>query len=183
MEKFSIVKRRKKGALEPGGEEHFQIIGTQGLQEQDLIEIPSSALMKQSPGNVEKETLTLAESGGDINETISINLTPEQYELVKSSQYIKYFLDGESSGVSLDVLKQRDGHIVFNFQFKKVDTVKMLKPVHVCQMLLISKSSLMNLVKSNKMRSYKIGRLRRFLLQDILDYLSRSEEFYKSPEV
>jgi excisionase family DNA binding protein len=182
MEKISIVKRRKKGALEPGGEEHFQIIGTQGLQEQDLIEIPSSAL-KQSPGNVEKETLTLEESGGDINETISIDLTPEQYGLVKSSQYIKYFLEGESSGVSLDMQKQRDGQIVFNFQFKKVDTVKMLKPVHVCQMLLISRSSLMNLVKSNKMRSYKIGRLRRFLLQDILDYLSRSEELFKSLEV
>jgi excisionase family DNA binding protein len=182
MEKISIVKRRRKGALEPGGEENFQIIGTQGLQEQDLIEIPSSAL-KQSPGNVEKETLTLAESGGDINETISINLTPEQYGLVKSSQYVQYFLDGESSGVSLDMQKQRDGQMVFNFQFKKVDTVKMLKPGHVCQMLLISRSSLMNLVKSNKMRSYKIGRLRRFLLQDILDYLSRSEELFKSPEV
>lgn len=76
MEKISIVKRRKKAASEPGGEEHFQIIGTQGLPERDSIETPSSAL-KQSSGNVEKETFTLAESVGDINETISINLTPE----------------------------------------------------------------------------------------------------------
>jgi excisionase family DNA binding protein len=181
MEKISIVKRRKKGALESGGDELIRI-GAQGLQEQDLMELPSSEL-KRSPDNVEKETYALAESNRNINETISINLTPEQYALVKSSQYVKYFLDGESSGVSLDMQKQRDGQIVFNFQFKKVDTVKMLKPVHVCQMLQISRSSLMNLVKSNKMRSYKIGRLRRFLLQDIIDYLSRSEECFRSSEV
>jgi excisionase family DNA binding protein len=43
-------------------------------------------------------------------------------------------------------------------------------------MLQISNSLLMNLVKSRKIRSYKVGRLRRFLLQDVLDYLSRSEE-------
>ncbi len=179
MEKISIVKRRKKAALEPGGEEHSHIIGNRVVSEQDLIEIPSRAL-QQSPGIVEKEIVTPAESGGVINETISINLTPEQYELVKSSQHIKYFLNGESSDVSLDMQKQSDGKIVFNFQFKKLDTVKMLKPGHVCQMLLISRSSLMNLVKSNKVKSYKIGRLRRFLLQDILDYLANSEELSKS---
>lgn len=166
----------------PDGEEHPRIIGAQELQEQDLMEIPSSAL-KQSPGNAERETLKLSESVGDTNETISINLTPDQYEFIKSSQYIKYFLDNESSGVSLDMQKQRDGQIVFNFQFKKVDTVKMIKPEHVCQMLMISRRSLMHLVKSNKLSSYKIGGLRRFLLQDILDYLIRSEEVFTSSEV
>ncbi len=47
-------------------------------------------------------------------------------------------------------------------------------------MLQISNSLLMNLVKSKKIRSYKVGRLRRFLLQDVLDYLSRSEEVFGS---
>jgi len=181
MEKFSIVKRRKKGSLGPFGERPPKI-GIQTLSEHELIEIPSSVL-KRSSNNVEEETFALDESDEEINETISINLTPEQYDLVKSSRYVKYFLNGDSSGVSLDMQKQRDGQIIFNFQFKKVDTVKMLKSGHVCQMLQISSSSLMNLVKSKKIKSYKIGRLRRFLLQDILDYLSRSEDVFASSGV
>jgi excisionase family DNA binding protein len=41
----------------------------------------------------------------------------------------------------------------------------------------------MTLVKSRKIRSYKIGRLRRFLLEDILDYLSKSEETFINSKV
>ncbi|HYA14794.1 MAG TPA: helix-turn-helix domain-containing protein [Syntrophales bacterium] len=180
MKKFSIVKRRREEALPFGGRPSG--IGTQVLAERELIEVPSSVL-KISSNKMEKETYTLDESDEDIDETISIDLTPDQYELVKSSSYVKYFLNGESSGVSLDINKQKDGQIIFNFQFRKVETVKMLKTDHVCQMLQISKSSLMNLVNSKKIKSYKIGRLRRFLLQDILDYLSRSEEFVASSKV
>ena len=154
--------------------------GIQVLPESELIEIPST-MLRNSSNNIEKEAATLDES--NIDETISIDLTPDQYELVKSSRYVKYFLNGDSSGVSLDMQKRRDGQIIFNFQFRKVETVKMLKSGHVCQMLQISRSLLMNLVKSNKIKSYKIGRLRRFLLQDIFDYLSKSEEVFGSPGV
>ncbi len=181
MEKFSIVKRRRKETLEPFGG-RLSRIGIQVLPEKELIEIPSSVL-KRSSSNIEEEVTTLDESDEDIDETISIDLTPDQYELVKSSRYVEYFLNGNSSGVSLDMQKRRDGQIIFNFQFKKVETVKMLKSGHVCQMLQISNSSLMKLVKSKKIKSYKIGRLRRFLLQDILDYLSRSEEIFGSSSV
>jgi excisionase family DNA binding protein len=125
----------------------------------------------------------LEASAKDINEAISINLTPEQYNLVKSNRYVKYFLNGDSNGVSLDIQRHTEGQIIFNFQFKKVDIVRMLKAKHVCQMLEISNSLLMKLVKSQKIRSYKIGRVRRFLLQDVLDYLSRSEEFTESSEL
>ncbi|HVO65869.1 MAG TPA: helix-turn-helix domain-containing protein [Syntrophales bacterium] len=179
MKKFSIVKRRKEEALEPF-DGQASGIGTQALPERELFEVPSNVL-KGIPNNMGKETYT--EMDEDIDETISIDLTPDQYELVKSSRYVKYFLNGDSSGVSLDMHKRRDGQIIFNFQFRKVETVKMLKSGHVCQMLQISKSSLMNLVKSKKIKSYKIGRLRRFLLQDILDYLSKSVEVFGSSEV
>jgi len=142
-----------------------------------LTEIPTH-ILRQSASNVGEETSTLGGFSEDSEGAISVKLTPEQYNLVKSSQYIKYFLNGEANGVSLDVQKRPDGQIVFNFQFKKVDTVKMLKSEHVCQMLQISKSLLMKLVKSQKIKSYKIGKLRRFLLEDIIDYLSKSEEIF-----
>jgi excisionase family DNA binding protein len=171
MEKISIVTRRKKGHPENGKE---QCLGTEGQTLQELTEIPSH-LLKQDTGGLKEEVSEVEEFPSD-SESISIKLTPEQYNLVKSSQYVNCFLDGESSGVSLDMLQRPDGQIVFNFQFKKVDTVRMLKSQHVCQMLQISESLLMSLVRSRKIRSYKIGRLRRFLLEDILDYLSKSED-------
>jgi len=174
MEKISIVKRRKKGQLEPDRERTLGLEG-QKLPLQELTEIPTR-LLKQSEGSVNECGASVEECPADSSQSISIKLTPEQYDLVKSSQYVNYFLNGESSGVSLDTVQRPDGQIVFNFQFKKVDTVKMLKSQHVCQMLQISESLLMNLVKSRKIRSYKIGRLRRFLLEDILDYLSKSED-------
>jgi len=177
MEKISIVKRRKKSTQEPGKDQPLED-SARLFQSQELTEIPAHVLRRFPT----KEDASEESEEADAH-AVSINLTPEQYNLVKASQYVKYFLDGKSSGVSLDVQKSPDGQIVFNFQFKKVDTVKMLKSQHVCQMLQISSSLLMNLVKSGKIKSYKIGRLRRFLLEDILDYLSKSEEIFKTSEV
>ena len=177
MEKISIVKRRKKEFWEPEREQSPGI--DMEVEEHELTEMPTRELQLSS-SNTDKGMPTPDAPEKNSDETISINLTPEQYDLVKSSQYVKYFLKGEASGVSLDVQKHGNGQIIFNFQFRKVNTVKMLKSEHVCHMLQISKSTLIKLVKLKKMKSYKIGRLRRFLLQDILDYLSRSEEVFKS---
>ncbi|MEI7637345.1 MAG: helix-turn-helix domain-containing protein [Syntrophus sp. (in: bacteria)] len=173
MEKISIVKRRKKGLLEPGKGQFDGQVPSQ----RELTEVPT-ILLRQSSGGMDANPHEPEEFPGDddLKEAISIKLTPEQYNLVKSSQYVDYFLNGKSSCVSLDMRQRPDGQIVFNFQFKKADTVKMLTSQHVCLMLQISKSFLMNLVKTGKIRSYKIGRLRRFLLEDILDYLSKSED-------
>ena len=180
MEKFSIVRRRKDVSFEPDGEQHHRI-GSNSLHEKELIKMPSIVL-NQTPKYVRKESHTLETTTTDINDAISINLTPEQYDLVKSNRYVKYFLNGDGTGVSLDIQKHKEGQIIFNFQFKKVDIVRMLKAKHVCQMLQISNGLLMSLVKSKKIKSYKVGRLRRFLLQDVLDYLSRSEEVLGSLE-
>ena len=181
MEKISIVRRRRNEDFEPRGQRQSDI-DSQLLHGRELIEI-SSGVLKQSPKSAKEEPHGLGESDKNIDEAISVNLTPEQYDLVKSNRYVNYFLNGDSTGVSLDIQKHTEGQIIFNFQFKKVDIVKMLKAKHVCQMLQISNSLLMNLVKSKKIRSYRIGRLRRFLLQDVLDYLSKSEELTESSEL
>jgi len=44
-------------------------------------------------------------------------------------------------------------------------------------MLQISKSFLQKLVNEKKINSYKLGRRRRFLLEDILEYLSNDDVF------
>jgi excisionase family DNA binding protein len=68
------------------------------------------------------------------------------------------------------------GRIVFNFRLKTDETLKMLTVSQVGQMLQISRSFLIRLVKTKKIKSYKFGRLRRFLLTDVIDYLSFSED-------
>lgn len=83
-------------------------------------------------------------------------------------------------GVERPVIE--DGRIVFNFRLKTDDTLKMLTVSQVGQMLQISKSFLIRLVKAKKIRSYKFGRLRRFLLTDVIDYLSFSEDQVVSPK-
>jgi excisionase family DNA binding protein len=77
-------------------------------------------------------------------------------------------------GVERPVIE--DGRIVFNFRLKTDDTLKMLTVSQVVQMLQISKSFLIRLVKAKRIKSYKFGRLRRFLLTDLIDYLSFSED-------
>jgi len=53
----------------------------------------------------------------------------------------------------------------------------MIAPNQVCQMLQVSRSFLQKLVHENKIKSYKLGRMRRFLLEDILEYLSSEVDF------
>ena len=77
-------------------------------------------------------------------------------------------------GVERPVIE--DGRIVFNFRLKTDETLKMLTVTQVGQMLQISRSFLIRLVKAKKLKSYKFGRLRRFLLTDVIDYLSFSED-------
>jgi excisionase family DNA binding protein len=77
-------------------------------------------------------------------------------------------------GVERPVIE--DGRIVFNFRLKTDETLKMLTVTQVGQMLQVSKSFLLRLAKTKKIKSYKFGRLRRFLLTDVIDYLSFSED-------
>jgi excisionase family DNA binding protein len=79
-------------------------------------------------------------------------------------------------GISVERAVIENGRIVFNFRIKTDDTLKMLTVTQVGQMLQISKSFLLRLVKAKKIKSYKFGRLRRFLLTDVIDYLSFSED-------
>lgn len=80
------------------------------------------------------------------------------------------------SGIAIDQPTMEDGRVTFNFRLRTDETLKMLKPEQVCQMLQISKTFLVKLVRLGRIRSYKFGRLRRFLLSDIIDYLTASED-------
>ena len=108
---------------------------------------------------------------------ISITMTKEQSTLLLQSEYIKELLSGAKSDPSLDIKLTPDGRISLNYHFNDSLIIRMLSPNQVCQMLQISRSFLQKIINEKKLNSYKLGRMRRFLLEDILEYLSSDTEF------
>jgi len=111
----------------------------------------------------------------DEDNVLRIQLTPEQCKVVHSNGSINHFFGRILGGIDLDLERYEDGQIVFNLHLKHVQRADMLDSKGVCQMLQISRSFLSKLVRTKQIKSYKMGRLRRFLLEDILDYLTQSE--------
>ncbi len=178
MEKICIVRRRKKSTQELKNETDYiadnELIPTQGLS------VISSHVFEHGIDVHEKKDYSYENSRGDKNQMISFNLTPEQGKLLRSGNFAQYLTNGISSGAALSVQQHEDGEICLNFHFDRVNTLRMLKSGHVCAMLQISKSFLMKLVKEQKIKSYKIGRLRRFSLEDVLEYLTENGELANS---
>jgi excisionase family DNA binding protein len=104
-------------------------------------------------------------------------MTKEQSVLLQQSEYIKELLNGTKSDPALDIKITPDGRLSLNYRFNDSLLLRMLAPNQVCQMLQVSRSFLQKLVHENRIKSYKLGRMRRFLLEDILEYLSNDAEF------
>jgi len=109
------------------------------------------------------------------SDKLSLNLTSEQSELMQSNEYLKSIDDHETKSFVLN-MKKADGQTFLNFSFGDADSMKLLTTKETCAMLQISASFLMKLVKEKRLKSYKLGRLRRFSFQDVLDYLTESIE-------
>jgi hypothetical protein len=113
----------------------------------------------------------------DSARTLSIDLTPEQSKVIRSCDELH---PGRTCVVNLETTQTDGGHVVFNFRLVPLYGGRMLNSLDVCTMLQISQWSLRKLVRTSKMDSYRVGRLRRFLLEDILHYLSHSREMSQS---
>ncbi len=151
MEKICIVKRRNNISNELRKENTYALTNNRGIHSE--------------------EDYVFEEPNDDKSHDLSFNLTSEQSELIRSSGHIKSLINRKANCFVLNMKKEENGQTVFNFDFGEPDAVKMLKTKEVCHMLQVSSGFLMKLVKEKKLRSYKLGRLRRFLLEDILNYL------------
>ncbi|MCF6149515.1 MAG: helix-turn-helix domain-containing protein [Candidatus Kuenenia sp.] len=156
MEKLCIVKRRKQGFLE----NNFNAL---------------SVLSGNTDIHSEGDS-TIQESLNDDNNVITFRLTQEQCNVVKSNEYVNSLMNTASNDSLLNLRQQGTGQIIFKFYLEKPDSLKMLKPRQVCQMLQISKSFLKKLILKQKIKSYKLGKLRRVSMDDVLDYLAKNVE-------
>jgi excisionase family DNA binding protein len=108
--------------------------------------------------------------------TVSLMLTPEQMRVLQSDPNLLSFISGAPAKGSVGP-KHREESIVFQFTFEPAPPVRMLKMSEVVQMLRISRGYLRKIIRQGELKSYKIGRLRRIMFDDILTYLERSREF------
>jgi excisionase family DNA binding protein len=170
MEKFCIVKRRKQNLPAVEGEGSGATAEERQAENvRDISSYMTAAGGRRAPSFLEKKT-------HDGEQIIRIQLTPEQCTVARKNESVRQLLGRTIGKVALDIEESEDGQIIFNFHLKQVYGTKTLNPHDVCEMLQISKSFLSRLVKEGKMKSYKIGRLRRFLLEDILEYLTQTDE-------
>jgi excisionase family DNA binding protein len=171
MEKLCIVRRRKPEVeLGLGVAEDLDYCVADGLEYEAIGASNRLSLAWEYPlrGDV----------AGPDDQKLSIELTPTQADVVKSHAYFKILLGAEADGSSVGVERSENGEIIFNFYFKQVYLSKMLTTSDVCTMLQVSRAFLGRLIKTGKLKSYKIGRLRRFSLEDILTHLGESAEIW-----
>jgi excisionase family DNA binding protein len=169
MGKICIVKRRKReDQVGFGPAEDAKLY---------MLEKPELEALRASDGSSLAWNRPLPEDAtGAEEQKFSMELTPTQAEVVKSHSYFKLLLGAEADGSGVNVERSEDGDIIFNFHFKQVYFARLLTSADVCSMLQISKSFLSRLVKVGRFKSYKIGRLRRFSLEDILAHMGESKE-------
>ncbi len=177
MEKLCIVKRRSKPAQQ--GEDSTAALVSEekvAIQEQGIRELPQVPRVEPVADiNIsDGDHLIFKEVAGNEEQIFSIELTPQQSRVVQSMNCIKDLLSGKHHGVKMSMEETNDGKTAFNFHFKPVYTTRMLNTRDVALMLQISNSMLYRLIKEKEIKSYKVGQLRRFLLEDVVQYLSNS---------
>ncbi len=153
MEKFCIVKRRK-----------------QGLQDPFPLPLP---IPEEESGLRNDEFNPSPEIDTREEPVLSLNLTPWQSRTIRSAGILPLLGAETTKTFNLKLHKAEDGSVVFNFHLDHDHNLMMLKPPQVCQMMQISRSLLNRMVQRHKIKSYKIGRLRRFCLKDILATLDQ----------
>ncbi len=170
MEKICIVKRRKKNA---------QNKVEQNMPDNQYSLFPiGKTFNNSSAGYLSKFPSNLVEEFNDYaGHVISITMTEEQSIMLNKCDYIRELLTQTKIDPALDAKINAEGKIVLNFHFNDSMSLRMLRCDHVCQMLQISRSFLQKLIHESKIKSYKIGKLRRFLLEDILEFLLNKEKF------
>jgi excisionase family DNA binding protein len=180
MEKICIVRLRKKMAnavdLGEGYEPDNDAEEDRLLQGLSFPETRSCGIRE-----VQDET-----GGGEVKNdgagrTISLQLTEEQRRTLRANPGLVTMLDGQSAG-GLEARRRQDESIVLKLEFNAIPPLRLLKVEEVTRMLGISKSYLLKTIQQGKLRSYKFGRLRRIMLEDLLSYLADHQESPDAPQ-
>jgi excisionase family DNA binding protein len=92
-------------------------------------------------------------------QNLTIALTPGQADIIRNNSHFQRICGHDPD------------QIFFTFHFGNSLPSRMIKPRDVCDMLQVSPSTLSKLIKQGRLKSYRIGRLRRFAVEDVVEYL------------
>ena len=93
-------------------------------------------------------------------QAVTLELSSQQSEAIRSNSRFQQLYGGSSAPIFL------------NLHLDATLPSRMLKTDDVCEILQVSKHTVTRLVKAEAIRSHKIGRLRRFCPEDVMEYLS-----------
>lgn len=170
MEKICIVKRRQQ---------YWQIKDKYAMQNSLSSILKYDDLM----GNIK-----VADSASSLRQkiveefniysghVISVTMTQEQTNMLQKSEYIRELLSGPTKDAAFNIRRNADGLMLLNLRFNESPLLRMLRVNQVCEILQISRSFLTRMIRDKKINSYKVGRLRRFLWTDVLEYLQSNKQ-------
>jgi excisionase family DNA binding protein len=177
MEKICIVKLRKKmgHATEPGISFRSDAWEESTANQSPVLVLEQSRMQEMHDKRGRPES-----NGVATGRTVALTLNQQQMNALGANPHLMSLLNNEFTG-GLETIKQQGDPLVIKFQFAAMIPLRLLKSREVMQMLRISKNYLSKVVREGKLKSYKIGKLRRFLLDDILSYLHDNCEFADLP--
>lgn len=167
MEKICIVKRRIREVES----------GLSGAEGADLCVLQRAGSTVDGSSNGEPFDQD-SFPGTFSTDKLSIELTPAQVDAVRAHPHFKLLAGGAAGKPGIELEHAGDGKVAFNFHLKRAYVAKMLTTQDVATSLQVSKGFVSRLVKCGRLKSYKIGRLRRFALEDVLSLISDSKEFF-----
>jgi len=92
--------------------------------------------------------------------SLSVELTAGQADMVRSTSYFRRLYPDSSAPIFL------------NLHFNEGGLQRMFKAREVCDLLQVSRHTIDRLVRTGHIKSLRIGRLRRFCVEDVMDYLA-----------
>jgi len=174
MEKISIVKLRKKNMSATSERSPSVTSDRVAVNGNRVMDLSSYTARKYFNSKDPAYEVSSRENERIEKQEIEMALTVQQSRFLKSNRHMQQLLEERHGCVS-----QMEGHegtpIIIKFEFEKIGPVRMLKSDEVAKMLRISTGFLYTLVRNKRLKSYKVGRLRRFMLDDVIEYIENNE--------
>jgi excisionase family DNA binding protein len=167
MNKICIVKLRKRMGQAAEPEQSF---GSRACDAGIVNELPVLACEQTGIQPMQAERDCSEKNNTGRGKQVTLTLTEQQMRDLGSNPHVMSRLSGEFTA-GPRTIERNGAPLVIQFQFAATMPLQMLKTGEVMQMLRISKNYLGKVVREGKLKSYKVGKLRRFLLDDILSYL------------
>jgi len=174
MEKICIVKLRKH--LTNHMEDlHLRRQGER-MDERGIFSAPlASGSDAQLPHEAHEIEVAANGHRDATDKRVSLTLTQDQMRTLQFDPHMASLLYEKTHEVS-GRMEHCDGEMTIQLELPSLPPVRLLKLDEVTRMLQISRSCLQRILNEGKLKSYKIGRLRRVMLDDLLSYLQSQQE-------